>query len=168
MSHYLSIAFLLFSFAAARDPYAATSPAVRASVANGTCTNEDVERLSRVPGLISVVGEPTDEFLQGVSAPAPQSRAKDPAWYAEQAAFLNARLETEQADLRGFTQALDDVRELKNTAGGVDLAEDDIGITPQATIEILQNQVRETQRELHALEDLARRNGIPPGIWRGP
>lgn len=168
MSRYLSIAFVLFSFAAARTPRAATPHAVLASDAKQTWTNEDLERLSKAPGLISVVGQPTNEFLQGVSAPARQSRTKDPAWYAAQAASLNVRLESEQADLRSFTQALNHVRELKSTTGGVNLAEDDIGITPEATIEILQNRVRETQRELDALEDLARRNGIPPGTLRGP
>lgn len=169
MSHYLSIAFVLFSFAAARTPNAATPHAVPASEANRTWTNEDLEQLSRNPGLISIVGQPTnEEVLQGVEALAPQPRTKDPAWYAAQAASLNARLETEQADLRGFTQALDDVRELKSMTGGVNLAENDIGITPKATIAILQNRVKETQRELDALEDLARRNGIAPGVLRGP
>lgn len=168
MSHYLSIAFVLFSFAVARTPPPATRHAVRPSDANGTWTNEDVERLSRVPGLISVVGQPTNQVSQGVEVPAPPSITKDPAWYAEQAVSLNARIEADQADFRDFTQALDDVRELKSTTGGVNLAEDDIGITPQATIEILQNRVREAQRELDALEDLARRNGIPSGALRGP
>lgn len=167
MSYYLSIAFVLFSFAAARTPQAGKPHVVPASNAKGTWTNEDLERLSGVPGLISVVGPPANEFSQGVSAPAPQSGAKDRAWYAENADSLNARLETERADLRSFRQALADVRELKSTTSGVDLAEDDIGITPAATIDILQNRVTETQRKLDALEELARRNGIPPGVLRG-
>ena len=168
MSYYLSIAFVLFSFTAARIPSAAAQHAVPASDAKRTWANEDLERLSKVPGLISVVGQPTNEASRGVEAPAPQSNTEDPAWYAEQAASLEARLDAEQADLRGFTQALDDVRELKSTTGGVNLAEYDIGITPEATIDILQNRVTETQTELDELEDLARRNGIPPGVLRGP
>ena len=86
---------------------------------------------------------------------------------AAQAAQLNVRLEAAQADLCNFTHAFEDVRELKVTTGGMNLAEDDIGITPEATIEILQKRVRETQSQLDAQEDLARRNGIPPGILRG-
>jgi hypothetical protein len=168
MPYYLSIAFVLLSFAAARIPYAGAPRAVPASDAKRAWANEDLERLSKVSGLISVVGQPTSEALQGVEAPAPKSGVKDPAWYAEEASSLNARLEAEQADLRDFTQALDDVRELKSTTGGVNLAEDDIGITPKATIDILQNRVTETQTELDELEDLARRNGIPPGVLRGP
>ncbi|HEY2544833.1 MAG TPA: hypothetical protein VGI46_02100 [Candidatus Acidoferrum sp.] len=127
-------------------------------------TNDDLERLKRTPGLISIVGQVANEDVQDVDAP--EQRAEDLAWYAAQAAALNARLETEQANLRDFTQALDDARELKSTTAGVNLAEAAIGITPEATIEILQNQVRETQGELDALADLARRNSIPPGVLR--
>jgi hypothetical protein len=125
-------------------------------------TNEDLERLKRTPGLISIVGQVTNEDVDASAQPT----AEDLAWYAAQAAALNAQLETEQADLRNFTQALDDARELKSTTAGVNLAEGAIGITPEATIEILQNQVRETQSELDALADLARRNSIPPGVLR--
>ena len=167
MFHHLGISFVLVSLAAGGTLRAATKPrAVPASEANVTWTNEDLERLNRIPGLISVVGQPTNVGVQDIDAPAPQSITEDPAWYAEQAGWLNARLETEQADLRDFTQALDDARELKSTTSGVGLFADDIGITPEATIDILQNRVRATQSELDALEDLARRNDIPSGIFR--
>jgi hypothetical protein len=39
-------------------------------------------------------------------------------------------------------------------------------VTPEAGVEILQQRVSETQLELDALEDLARRNDIPPGTLR--
>lgn len=58
------------------------------------------------------------------------------------------------------------MRELK-TAGGVNLFEDEVALTPEASIHVLQNRVRETQSELDALEDLARRNSIEPRILRG-
>lgn len=51
--------------------------------------------------------------------------------------------------------------------GGINLDDGDIGITPEAGIEFLQQRVNETQTELDALEDLARRNDIPPGTLRG-
>jgi hypothetical protein len=147
---------------------AATKPhADRTLEANRTWTNDDLERLSRIPGLISIVGQVTNEDAQDLDSPAPRPATQDPGWYAAQAASLNARLETEQADLRYFTQALDDARELKSATGGIDVTEDDIGITPEATIDILQNRVRETQGELDDLEDLARHNSIPPGTLRG-
>jgi hypothetical protein len=65
---------------------------------------------------------------------------------------MRRREDLYQLDLRKFTQALEDVRELKTTTDGANLGEYDIGITPEATIEILQDRVRETQRELDALE----------------
>lgn len=168
MRHNLSIRVVLILFATGGTLHAATQPhAGPAPEANRTWTNEDLRRLSRVPELISVVGQPSTEASQVVNASAPHSITEDPNWYAMQAATLSARLEAEQADLRKFTQALDDARELKSTTGGVNLAEDDIGITPEATIEILQNRVRETQRELRTLQDLARQNDIPPGVLRG-
>ena len=51
--------------------------------------------------------------------------------------------------------------------GGINLDEGDTGITPEAGIEILQQRANETQTELDALEELARRNDIPPGTLRG-
>ncbi len=47
--------------------------------------------------------------------------------------------------------------------GGINLDDGDIGITPEAGIEILGQRVSEAQTELDALEDMARRNDIPPG-----
>lgn len=168
MRRSLSISFILASFVAGGTLRAASRPhAGSAPEANGTWTNEDLRRLNKVPGLITVVGQPSTEASQSVGAPASHSITEDPSWYAARAGALNARLEAEQADLRKFTQALDDARELKSTMSGVNLAENDIGITPEATIEILQNRVRETQAELGALEDLARQNDIPPGVLRG-
>ena len=55
----------------------------------------------------------------------------------------------------------------KTTTGGINLEEGDIGITPEAGIEILQGRVTEMQEKLGDLEDLARRNDIEPGTLRG-
>lgn len=167
MRHYLSIRIVLILFAAGGTLRAATKPhAGPAPEATRTWTNEDVLRLNKLPGSISIVGQSTNEASQVADSPAPE-RTEDPAWFAARAATLNARFRAEQADLRKFTQALNDARELKSTTGGADLAENDIGITPEATIEILQDRVRETQGELDALEDLARQNDITPGVLRG-
>lgn len=168
MGQYLSIQIVLVLFAAGGTLRAATQPhASPAPEGNRTWTNEDLQQLNKVPGSISVVGQPTNEVSQSITKSSAQPGIDDAAWYAEQAQSLNAQLEAEQADLRKFTQALDDARELKSTTGGVNLAENDIGITPEAAIEILQNRVCKTQGELEALEDLARQNNISPGILRG-
>ena len=167
MRQYLSIQIVLVLFAAGGTLRAATQPhAGPGPEANRTWTNEDLQRLNNVPRSISVVGQPTNEVSEGMTESSAQPGTEDSTWYAEQAGALNARLEEEQADLSKFIQALDDAREVKSTAGGVNLAESDVGITPEATIEILQNRVRETQSQLDTLEDLARQNNIPPGILR--
>ena len=167
MRRSLSISVVLISFAAGGTLRAATKPHAGPAPANRTWTNDDLKRLDKVPELISVVGQPPTKASQVLNATASHSMTEDPDWYAARAASLKAQLEVKQADLRKFTQALGDVRELKSTTSGVNLTEDDIGITPEASIDILANRVRETQSALDALEDLARQNGIPPGVLRG-
>jgi hypothetical protein len=129
-------------------------------------TNDDVEKLHNL-GLISIVGRIDEERSTSASAPAPYVRTQDPEWYAERAAKLRDELERRRAQLREYWQALDDARNLRETAGGINLDEGDAGITPEAGIEILERRVKEAQTELDELEDLARRNGIPPGTLRG-
>lgn len=169
MLRYLIISVALISFAVGGTLRAATGPhAGPAPHANETWTNEDLERLRRIPDLISIVGQANEEVAPDVGLPTPSPNTQDDAWFAARAASLNARLEADQAYLSDFTQALDDARELRTTTGGVNLEEQDIGITPEATIEILQNRIRETKSRLDALEDLARREGVPPGVLREP
>jgi hypothetical protein len=91
----------------------------------------------------------------------------DPQWYAGQAAALCDELKQRKAQLVGYRQAIEDAKNLKTMPGGINLEEGDIGITPEAGIDILQQHVSETQSELDALEDLARSNDIPPGALRG-
>jgi len=130
-------------------------------------TNEDLRRL-RGLGLISVVGQVPGEHAAGAaSEPAPYVRTQDPVWYAEQAANLRSELESREAELQQYRQAIEDARSLKTMIGGIKLDEGDVGITPEASIEILERRVEEAHAELDALEDLARRNDIPPGILRG-
>ena len=130
-------------------------------------TNQDLERL-RSQGLISVVGQSAlVEDATAALLPSPYVETQDPEWYAKQAAKLRDELERRQAQLHEYRQALDDALSLREMTGGINLDEGDIGITPEAGIEILQQQVNEAQTELDALEDLARRNYIPPGTLRG-
>jgi len=128
-------------------------------------TNDDLDKLHDL-GLISVVGREDDEPAR---APAPRqyARGQDPEWYAEQAGKLRDELGYRRAQLREYQQALDDARNLRESAGGIDLVGEDFAITPEAGIEILEQRVNEAQTELEALEDLARRNDIAPGTLRG-
>ena len=129
-------------------------------------TNDDLERL-HVPGLISIVGRMNEETPKSAPTPEPYVKTQDPEWYAKQAAKLRDELERRQNQLRDYRQAIDDVRNLRNTTGGINLDEGDIAITPEVGIEILERHVNEVQTELNALEDLARRHDIPPGTLRG-
>jgi hypothetical protein len=129
-------------------------------------TNEDLEKL-RPLGLISIVGQPSTAGNATTAAPPlPYANTQDPEWYAEQATELRARLESSEAELQHYRQAVEDARHLKTMTGGINLDESDVGITPEAGIEILQRRVNEAQEALDALEDLARRNDIPPGTLR--
>jgi hypothetical protein len=129
-------------------------------------TNDDIEKLHSL-GLISIVGRIDEEAPTPASAPGPYVRTQDPEWYAEQAANLRDELERRRTQLREYRRALEDARSLRETTGGINLDEGDVGITPQSGIEFLEGRVNETQTELDALEDLARRNDIPPGTLRG-
>jgi hypothetical protein len=128
-------------------------------------TNDDLERL-HVPGLISIVGRMNEETPKSASLPQPYVKTQDPEWYAKQAAKLRDEFERRQNQLRDYRQAIDDVRNLRNTTGGINLDEGDIAITLEVGIEILERHVNEVQTELNALEDLARRHDIPPGTLR--
>jgi hypothetical protein len=130
-------------------------------------TNDELEKL-RPLGLISIVGQPSiAEDAITAALPPPYRNTQDPEWYAEQAAKLRAQLESNVAELQRYRQAIEDAKSLKATTGGTNLEKGDIGITLEAGIEILQRRVSETQSELDALHDLARRNDIPPGALRG-
>jgi len=129
-------------------------------------TNDDLEKLHSL-GLISIVGRMDEEELTSASAPPPYVETQDPEWYAEQAARLRDELERRKAQLGGYRLALEDARSLRKTEGGINLEEPNIGITPEAGIEILQRRVSETLSELDTLENLARRSDIPPGTLRG-
>ncbi len=146
---------------AANKPRAGTD-----SHRTGVWTNEDLERL-HVPGLICIVGPMNEETPKPASLPEPYVKTQDPGWYAEQAAKLRDELERGWAQLNEYRQAIEDARSLKTMTGGINIAEGDISITPEAGIEILQQRVEEAQAKFGDLEDLARRNDIPPGTLRG-
>jgi hypothetical protein len=129
-------------------------------------TNDDLEKLHAL-GLISIVGQIDEDEPASTPATEPYLRTQDPEWYVEQAARLRDELERRQGQLREYQQALEDARSLRETTKGINFAEGDVGITPQASMEILHWRVQEAQMELDALEDLARRNSIQPGTLRG-
>src|SRR5712664_2434972 len=167
MTRHLCISVCLALVSAAIPLRAANRPHAGTDSQNPVVwTNNDVEKLHDL-GLICIVGRMNDETSESVSLPEPYVKTQDAGWYAEQAAKLRDELERRQAQLGGYRQALEDAQSLRVTTGGINLDEGDIAITPEAGIEILQQRVNEVQTELDALEDLARRNDIPPGTLRG-
>jgi len=127
--------------------------------------NDDLQRLHDL-GLICIVGQTNAETPKPASLPNLDTKTRDPEWYAEQAARLRDELERRRAQLDGYRQAIEDTRSLKPVTGGINLDAEDIGITPEAGIEILKQRVMEVQTRLDDLEDLARRNDIEPGTLR--
>jgi len=167
MTRYLHAAVTLGLFSVAIASPAASRPRGRIESQHTVVwTNDNLARLHDL-GLISIVGARNDEMPESASLRQPYVKTQDPEWYAAEAAKLRDQLEHRQAELRGYQQALEDAESLRNTTGGINLDEGDIGITPEAGIEILRQRAEETQTELDALDDLARRNGIPPGALRG-
>jgi len=130
-------------------------------------TNQDLKRL-RSQGLISVVGQPAlVKDATAAALPSPYVNTQDPEWYAERATKLRDELDRRQSQLREYRQALEDARNLREMTGGINLDEGNVGITPEAGIELLQRRVQEAQTKLDDLEDLARRHDILPGTLRG-
>jgi hypothetical protein len=133
-------------------------------------TNDDMDQL-RARGLISIVGQVPETTTQAPVAPSEPalatyaSRLEDPEWYAEKAADLQAELEKREAALREEQTALAQAAE-GITQPGIALDKKNTGITPKAGIAILEAQVGEVQSQLDELSDLARQNGIPPGVLR--
>jgi len=167
MTHHAYAAVTLALISVAIPSRAANRPHARTdSPDKMVWTNDDLEKLHSL-GLISIVGRIDEERPTRASASGPYVRTQDPEWYAEEAAKLRDELERRRAQLREYGQALEDARSLRETTGGINLDEGDVGITPQAGIEILQQRVRTRESELGALEDLARHNGIAPGTLRG-
>lgn len=167
MTHYFYAAVTLGLLSVAIPLRAANGPHAGTNRQNKVVwTDDDLERLHSL-GLICIVGPSNEATPNSAPQPQPYVKTQDPEWYAEQAAQLRDELERRQAQLDGYRQAIEDARDLKKTTGGINLDDGDLGITPEAGIEILQERVNDTQANLDALEDLARRNDIEPGMLRG-
>ena len=127
--------------------------------------NPALDRL-RDEGLLSIIGPVEEQNIESAEAPPPYDETKDPQWYAARAAELRAELEYRRSDLQRFLLGLQNARENKYTTSGVALSEPVVGINPDSAIQFLEQRVNETQNQLDDLEDLARSNGIDPGVLR--
>jgi hypothetical protein len=159
----------ILALAFAFPSHAAQTPrSAQAAKTKKVWTDDDMDQL-RSRGLISTFNVTTE-----TTAPAPASqsepatftpRTEDPAWYAEQAAILQAELDKREAALREAQTSLAQAAE-GITQPGVAMHKSNVGVTPQAGIAILEAQAREVQTQLDDLGNLARQNNIPPGVLR--
>jgi len=135
-----------------------------------TWTSEEVEAL-RTKGMLSLVGPQStpataEEIAPAENPSAPRARLeqeKDPEWYADQAAKLREDMIPLDQEIRYTRSAL---ASHQTREGGIDLNRGNPGITPQSGIWVLENRKRDLLTRLDALEELARRNGINPGVLR--
>ena len=171
--HFALAAILALTFAATSPAAEKPEPAqAEQNHPKKIWTNDDMDQL-RSRGLISIfVREPNVAAASpAIASSEPtavvyKSKLEDPAWYARQSADLQAELDQREAALREQQTAL------ANAARGItqpEVAMDrpDAGVTPEAGIENLAAQLREVQAQMDELSDLARQNGIAPGVLRG-
>jgi hypothetical protein len=137
-------------------------------------TNEDLETLARQSG------EPSNDRWSPAATPAESAQPapnriarillpqeKDPEWYAQQSGSLNAQAEAIDARL----QQLQQYRSTGTAAGavfGLGLDAPCEGITTDNEIQQLILQRTQIESNISALEDMARQNDIPPGVFRAP
>jgi hypothetical protein len=161
---------VILALAVAFPTRAAEKPRpAQASQSKKVWTNDDMGQL-RSRGLISTFTLGPETAAQAPAAPPEPAkfvaRTEDPAWYAEQAAILQAELDKRAAALSeaqaGIAQAAEGI-----TQPGIAMDKRSAGITPEAGLDILQAGVQEIQSQLDELSDLARQNNIPPGVLRG-
>ena len=97
------------------------------------------------------------------SAQEPRPKELDPHWYAQQELPLALSLVDIESQLRSVRESR---RTAKGVGGGVALETENVGITPEATIEILEARRVKTQRQIDDLEEEALRHGVSSGAIR--
>jgi hypothetical protein len=88
---------------------------------------------------------------------------QDPAWYARE-------IEVRRDEIARADDQIEGVRKIRQTgegiSGAVPLEENAPGLTPEATIEVLESEKQELEAEIDELQDQARRNEIDREAWR--
>jgi hypothetical protein len=148
-------------------------------------TNKDMDKL-RAKDQLSLVGpQPgtengrTNQGAASTLAPVYNSRFEDPHWYEDQAIAIQSQIDATQAALNEAQKNLGAALGLRQPSGGFHLEGLNIltgwpggttsfGIAPQEGIANLEAQMRELQIKKDQLAELARKNGIYPGVLRVP
>jgi hypothetical protein len=161
----MNAAILVFASILSLHPGASNGPAQEK-----VWTNPDVEAL-RATSPISIIGRdigpesPTTlpNASTSAAAPGPYVMEQDPAWYAREIEIL--RDEIARAD-----DQIEDIRKIRQTgegiSGAIPLGETAPGLTPEATIEVLESEKQELEAGIDELQDRARQNEIDREAWR--
>ena len=95
--------------------------------------------------------------------PAPYIKEQDPEWYAQ--GIDNLREQIDQLDSQ-----IQEIQQIRATgegiSGAIPLDKTSAGISPEATIEILQGQKSQIESEIDNLQNLAQSNDIERDAWR--
>jgi len=106
---------------------------------------------------------PAPQDQPAPSAQELQPKELDAHWYAQQELPLALSLVDIESQLRSVRESR---KTAKGTGGGVSLEAENVGITPEATIELLEARRVKTQRQIDDLEEEAHRHGVPSGEIR--
>ena len=144
----------------------ATPRAARDLPTEKVWTNPDVEAL-RATSPISIVGTiPTAEANEGTGGHRRYVRyvkEDDPAWYAEQIDSLREAIEEADAEI----QTVENIRKTGvGITGAIDLDKLAVGVTPEATVEVREEEKNALEAEIDGLQDEARKRDIPAEAWR--
>jgi hypothetical protein len=135
-----------------------------------TWTNDDIDAL-RANAPVSFFNSPATLQLVAVppraNAPVavkpPYVKELDADWYATEIGAV----QTEIAASSAVVQRIEDIRKSGvGISNVIPLDREDVGLTPESTIQILQAQSKQLTARVDDLQELARRNDIPPGAIR--
>ena len=134
----------------------------RDSSAQKTWTNDDIDslRASSPISVFSMPATPVASQAQAVIVNPPYLKELDPDWYAKQIAAVQLQMMESSAVIRK-------IQTIRNSgvgiSGTIPLDREDVGLSPEFTIKILQARNQALKAEVDNLEELAHRNYIPPG-----
>lgn len=170
---YLPLLFLLSIGLLVPKPAMSVSLHVRASsrmvaAEKKIWTNEDIPLLRQAAPISIFADNSTAQSstAEGAgaevqSAPQPYVKERDPRWYAEQRQALQAQIDANEDQIR-------EIQQIRETGDGISnaipLYKEALGLSPEATVEILQTQVLQFEAQVEDLQDLARQNDMHPVV----
>ena len=140
--------------------------AKRDSSVQKTWTNDDIDSLRAIApiSVFSLPAAPQASATAPAAAPVvvnpPYVKELDSDWYAKQIGAIQTQITASSAVIR----KVEDIRKSGvGISNVVPLDREDVGLSPEATVQILQSQNQARKADVDTLEELARRNDIPPG-----